>query len=91
MPLFDGNSQYQRYHKLISNLVTSLKSELFDLSFLPGDLGTHNCKKGVETLIASSCTACPPILSLCIRAGWIMGGMKDKYIFREKAGDQYVG
>ena len=33
----------------------------------------------------------PPIITLCIQAGWILGGVKDKYLFREKAGDQYVG
>ena len=91
MPLFDGTSQYQRYHKLFSKLVKSLEPELFDLGFFPGDLGAHSCRKGVATLIASGSTVCPPISSLCIRAGWVMGGMKDKYIFREKAGDQYVG
>jgi len=91
MPLFDGTSQYTRYHYLFSNLLHSLESELFDLGFLPGDLGTHSCRKGVATLIASGSTVCPPIMSLCIRAGWTMGGMKDKYIFRAEAGDQYVG
>ena len=33
----------------------------------------------------------PPIIELCIRARWVLGGVKDKYLFREKAGDQYVG
>jgi len=91
MPLFDGTSQYTRYHYLFSNLLHSLESELFDLGFLPGDLGAHSCRKGVATLIASGSTVCPPITSICIHAGWTMGGMKDKYIFRAEAGDQYVG
>ena len=91
MPLFDGTSSYSRYHNLFSNLLESLETELFDLGYLPGDLGTHSCRKGVATLIASGSTVCPPISSLCIRAGWTMGGMKDKYIFRAEAGDQYVG
>ena len=33
----------------------------------------------------------PPIVSLCIRAGWSLGGVKDRYLFRENAGDQHVG
>ena len=33
----------------------------------------------------------PPIVSICVRAGWSMGGVKDKYLKRENAGDQYVG
>ena len=91
MPLFEGNSQYQRYHKLFSSLVQVLGPELQQMGYLPGDLGSHSCRKGVATLIASGCTVSPPIAPLCIRAGWVMGGMKDKYIFNEKAGDQYVG
>ena len=91
MPLFDGSSQYHRYHKIFSTLIKSLQPELREFVYVPGDLGSHSCRKGVATLIASGCTVSPPISSLCIRAGWVMGGMKDKYIFNEKAGDQYVG
>jgi len=86
-----GSLNIKGITNFFSNLVTSVKLELFDLGFLPGDLGTHSCRKGVATLIASGCTVCPPLLSLCICAGWIMEGMKEKYIFCEKAGDQYVG
>ena len=34
---------------------------------------------------------CPPIVALYILAGWVLGGVKDKYLFSEKAGDQYAG
>jgi len=91
MPLFHGTSSYTRYHNLFSNLLHSLESELFDLGFYLEILGTHSCRKGVATLIASGSRVRPPITSLCIRAGWAMGGMKDKYFFRAEAGDQYVG
>ena len=57
----------------------------------PGDLGTHSCRKGVGTMVAAGCTVSPPIVSICVRAGWSMGGVKDKYLKRENAGDQYVG
>ena len=29
--------------------------------------------------------------SICLRDGWTKGGVKDKYLHFEKAGDQYVG
>ena len=61
------------------------------MGYEPGDLGIHSNRKGVATMIASGCTVSPPISPLCIRAGWVLGGSKDKYIFRESAGDQYVG
>ena len=47
--------------------------------------------KGVATMVAAGCTVSPPIVSLCLRAGWTLGGVKDKYLFRKNAGDQYVG
>ena len=57
----------------------------------PGGLGTHSCRKGVRTMIAAECTVSPPIVSICVRAEWSMGRVKDIYLKRENAGDQYVG
>ena len=61
------------------------------MGFEIGDLGTHSSRKGVATMIAAGCTVSPPIISICIRAGWAMGGVKDKYLLYGCAGDQYVG
>lgn len=91
VPLFEGRQQYSRYCSIFNRMVKSCASELKLLGFEPGDLGTHSSRKGVATMIADGCTISPPIASLCIRAGWVMGGVKDKYIFRENGGDQYVG
>ena len=91
VPLFEGRQQYSRYCSIFNRMVKSCASELKLLGFEPGDLGTHLSRKGVATMIAAGCTISPPIASLCIRAGWVMGGVKDKYIFRENGGDQYVG
>ena len=33
----------------------------------------------------------PPMASICLRASWGMGPIKDRYIYYEKAGDEYVG
>ena len=57
----------------------------------PGDLGTHSVQKGVATMVAAGCTVSPPIVSLCLRVGWIVGHVKDKYIFYEASGDRCVG
>ena len=90
-PLFDGGSQYNRYTKIFDAILNELRDDLYVLGYESGDLGTHSSRKGVATYIASACTVSPPIAPLCIRAGWVLGGMKDKYINTEKAGDQYVG
>ena len=43
----------------------------------PSDLGTHSTRKGVATSVSAGCTMSPPIVSVCIHAGWVMGGVKD--------------
>ena len=91
MPLFEGKFQYSQFQKQFSTLVQSLEQELQKFGYTPEDLGLHSCRKGVATFIAAGCTVSLPIIFLCISAGWVMGGMKDNYIFHEKAGDQYVG
>ena len=42
-------------------------------------------------MVVSGCTVGAPIVSLCLQAGWSLGGVKDKYLFCKDAGDQYVG
>ena len=55
-----------------------------------GDLGNHSCRKGVGTMVSAGFTISPPIVSVCFRCGWVMGGVKYKYLKYEAAGDQYV-
>ena len=88
---FEGSSQYSRYSKMFERTCQVLDKELKSLGYSFGDLGTHSCRKGVATFIASGCTVSPPIAPICIRAGWKIGGQNDTYIFHEVSGDQYVG
>ena len=44
----------------------------------------------MATMVAIGYTVFPPIVLVCICTGWLMGGVKDKYLFRECTGDQYV-
>lgn len=90
-PLFEGSSQYDRYTGIFGGFVKKHAIRLRQLGVKPGDLGTHSVRKGVATMVAAGCTVSPPIVSLCLRVGWIMGGVKDKYLFYEAAGDHYVG
>ena len=72
--LFQGTSQYNRYAKLFLQMISDNKSELQQLGVEEGDLGTHSCRKGVSTMVAAGCAVSPPIVSICVRAGWVMGG-----------------
>ena len=88
-PLFEGTSQYNRYSSRFARLVQEMEGDLN--GYDPSDFGTHSTRKGVATWVAAGCTVAPPIVSLCLRAGWSLGGVKDKYLFHENAGDQHVG
>ena len=68
-----------------------LKEPLATMNHVPGDLGTYSVRNGVGSMVAAGCTVSPSIVSLCIRAGWVLGGVNDNYLFQENTGDQYVG
>ena len=89
--LFEGNDQYNRYTKIFSDVVMDNIDELRKMGVDSFDLGTHSARKGVATLVASGCTISPPIISICLRMGWSMGGVKDRYLKLAEAGDQAVG
>ena len=55
-----------------------------------GDIGTHSIRKGAITYL-SSLPGGPPSASICIRAGWTMGRVKDTYMKFAEAGDQFCG
>ena len=78
--LFQGKSQYHRYSRMFLLLIKENLEHLKTLGDDEGNLGTHSCRKGVTTMVAAGCTVSSPIVSICIRAGWVMGGVKDKYL-----------
>ena len=55
------------------------------------ELGTHSCCKVVATILDAGCNVSPPIVSICVRLGWVMVGVKYKYLNIESAGYQHVG
>ena len=52
-----------------------------------GDLGSHSTRKGSITLVFSGCNVSPPISSICLRACWCMGNVKDRYLSFTFPGD----
>ena len=49
-----------------------------------GDLGSHSTLKGAITLVDAGYTVSTEMLSICLRACWIMGNVKDIYIYTMK-------
>ena len=84
--LFPGASQYDRFRKLFTKLLENNCSEdLFARGLTHNDLGTHSLRKGASSYCSSGSTACPPSVAVHL------GGVQDRYLRYEAAGDQYVG
>jgi hypothetical protein len=80
-PLFPGSNQRNRFGKVISRLLNHDTAEY----------GTHSVRKGVATFACGGSTAGPSIVSVCLRCGWSIGGVQDRYLRYEAAGDQFLG
>ena len=55
------------------------------------EISTHSYRKGSATYTASGSTSAPPIVAICLRAGWKLGGVLNTYLSLESAGDRFVG
>ena len=80
-----------RFIKIFHRLIKDNLDEFRALGVDEHTLGSHSCRKGAITVISTGCTVSPPMASICLRAGWSMGNVKDRYIHYEKAGDQFCG
>ena len=89
--LFPGTHQYSRFIRIFHKVLNQNNEEFEALGVLKGDLGSHSTRKGSITLVSAGCTVSPPMSSICLRACWSMGPVKDRYIHYKKAGDQFVG
>ena len=76
--VFQGRSHYNCYSSAFLKFVSEHKLELHKLGVQHGDLGTHSCRKGVGKMVSAGCTISPPTILICIRCGWVMGGVKDE-------------
>jgi hypothetical protein len=89
--LFPAEHQYNRYSSILMKVISENQDEFERLGVKVGSIGSHSARKGAATLAASGCTVSPSMASICNRAGWKMGGTRDKYIKYESAGDQFLG
>ncbi|OQR82152.1 hypothetical protein ACHHYP_16364 [Achlya hypogyna] len=53
--------------------------------------GTQSIRKGVVTYACSGSTGGPSVVSVCLRCGWSLGHVMERYFKYEQAGDQFVG
>lgn len=88
--IFQGADQDKRFGGVFSHLVKSLEG-LDYYSRQASELGTHSYRKGAVTYCASGYTSGPSLAAISVRAKWKLGGIQDKYLKYERAGDQFVG
>jgi len=79
-PLFPGDDQYQRFSEFLCRIARAMEEELKAHGVSYKDIGTHSCRKGSASLCSSGSTSCPPMAAICLRAGWSLGTVQDKYI-----------
>ena len=89
--LFPGRNQYDRFMKCFRKVILENEDEFRRYGIEDGDLGSHSARKGSASYASSGSTVSPPIVSVCLRAQWSMGSVKERYLHYEKAGDQYLG
>ncbi|ETN21808.1 hypothetical protein PPTG_01900 [Phytophthora nicotianae INRA-310] len=82
-PLFPGSEQKARFGSALRKLIADQKHR--------NHYETHSIRNGVATFACSGCTGGPSIASVCLRVGWSLGGVQDRYIRYETAGDQFLG
>ena len=89
--LFSGNHQYRWYTQVLKKAVSIDEENFRRVGVENETFGSHSLCKGSSTFAGSGSTMAPSMASICNRAGWKMGGTRDKYIKFENAGDQYLG
>jgi len=82
-PLFPGSDPKVRFGKALGRLIANDGADKI--------YGTHSLRKGVATFACGRSTGGPSIVSVCLRCGWSLGGVQDRYFRYEAAGDQYLG
>lgn len=89
--LLSGGAQYKRYSNILLKVVSHMESQLESQGLSKEDIGTHSIRKGVTSMVASGSTVGPPLMSVILRAGWVLNGVLMRYLKYESAGDEYVG
>lgn len=93
--LFPGTagSQKKRFSASLDKLLEreDMKAFLVSYGLTPQSFGSHSFRKGAATFATSGCTCGPSLVSVCIRAGWAVGGVLDRYIKFDARGDAFLG
>ena len=84
--LFPGPNQKKRFNTMLHK-VLGCNEEIFQNIFVDiTEIGSHSIRKGAATYCCAGVHPGPPIVSVCLRAGWTIGRVKERYLKYENAG-----
>ena len=77
--LFPGESQYNHF-TIIFEMLKENKDEFISMNVNFSDLGSHSARKGAAIFGLCGCIVAPPITSICLCIGWLIGNVKSCYL-----------
>lgn len=89
--LFPGKDQKKRFNRLLNDVFMEHEDKYQANGDDVSDLGSHSIRKGGATYCCAAANPAPPIVSVCLRAGWTLGRVKERYLKYENTGDELVG
>ena len=85
------SSQSTRFGELLAQCLDEHVGDLIAMGYPnTSDIGTHSIRKGAVTYVAGL-PGGPSTTSICVRAGWTQGKVKDIYMKYMDSGDCFVG
>jgi hypothetical protein len=87
---FPGQSQDARFAGILQRTINEKWNDISQMGYRRGEIGTHSIRKGAVSYMASL-PGGPSVASVCNRAGWTMGKVKDIYMRYVTSGDEFVG
>ncbi|DAZ99857.1 TPA: hypothetical protein N0F65_008600, partial [Lagenidium giganteum] len=79
--LFPGSRQYNRFNSVLDRALKQAEAEMHTRGMQLDAFGSHSIRKGAASYCSSGSTI----------AGWALGGVQDRYLRYESAGDMFVG
>jgi len=87
--LFKRLDPYPKFSKGLRKYLEDNETAFNNLGLDIDEIGSHSSRKGAAIYCSTGSTISPSMTSICLRTGWSMGYVKEKYINYKKAGNQY--
>ena len=89
--IFPGSKQRGRFNRLLHDFLVRHKDTYLQHGEDSTLLGTHSIRKGAARYCCTGTSHGPPVVSVCLRAGWSLGRVKERYLKYKVVGDELVG